>query len=315
MNPKPDVDLHADALENLRAAAAVQVPEWLALVSALASVRPGSISETIDWLVQHRATLESTYSESKNAPLVLARLDQDMHYEPELAGLDRPRDDHFLRDKYVFADLVGNKTYFQVIIWAITGVALSKSDAEMLEQIGVANFAADRRVWPLAVTRRVAAHGGDFSSAIVAGHAVMGSPIVGSRATGSLARFMIWAKSEVAKGRSLEAVVDEALSRGEKIKGFGRPVVGPDERVAPVRAIIEKYGREGGSHLVLVQSIEELLQKKRGLQSNVAAWITAVMCDLGFSPDGVHAVTMMYLTPCVFAQAVFSRERGVDPSP
>lgn len=307
MSPRDPV---YDALENVRAAGTVAVPPWMSVVSALASARPATVGETIDWLVAHRDALTAADDEARAAPLTLARLDDDLRYTPELAGLDRARSDHALREKLLFADLVGRRSFFQVTVYAITGVELSASDAEMLERIGVANVAADHRAWPLAVTRRVAGHGGDLCAAVVAGAAVMGSPIIGSTAGGGAARLLRRVEAAVARGEPLASVLDAMLARRETLLGFGRPVVGPDERVAPVREALRARGRDGGPQVRLLEDIEAHLMARKGIRSNVAAWVAAAMGDLGFTPDGVQAVSNVYLHVCVLAQAVFSAERA-----
>jgi hypothetical protein len=304
------IDPMEDALENLRTAAGVKVPPWLALVSALCAVRPPSIAATIDWLNEHRALLQSTFDEGARAPLALGRLTRDLEYEPELAGMDRARNDHLLRGRWLFRDLVGKRSFFQAMIFAITGVELSASDAELIEQLGVANLVADRRIWPLAVARRVVAHGGDFATGIVAGKALFGSPIFGGATAASFARFLQRVDRELAQGRTLDEVMDEVIEKRERIMGFGRPVVGPDERVPPVKALLERYGRDRGPNVTLLRAIEARLSADRGLHSNVAAWLAAVMSDLGLSPGGVQAMANIYLTVCLFAQVVFSAEQA-----
>jgi hypothetical protein len=304
------IDLTEDALENVRAAANVQVPAWLSLVSALASVRPTSVGATIDWLVEHRASLETAFSEAQAAPLAAARLAPDLRYEPELAGQDRARNDHLLRGRYVFRDLLERRSYFQVVMLAVSGIDFSDEDARLLEQIGVANMVADRRVWPLAVGRRIAAHGGDFVSAHVGATAVMGSRVMGAPAGAGVARFLRRLDAEMAAGKTLDEFMDEVIARREKVLGFGRPVAGPDERVPPVQALIRRAGRDQGTHMTRMRAVEARLARDRGLQTNVGAWVGALGTDLGLTPDGVHALCAMYLSPCVLAQVAFAGEQG-----
>jgi hypothetical protein len=305
----------ADFRDILRDAAVVRTPPWMALCAALAAVRPATIAATIDWLVAHRAQIEATFAEGSAAPIAISRLPPELCYEPELGGLDRARNDHALRGRYLFADLVGKRTFMQVAVLAITGLDLSPSDAEMLEQIGVANVAVDQRAWPLAAARRVAARGGGFAAAVMAAAAVMGATVMGAGAAAACARSLVRVQEEVARGATVGEVVDGILARHERIMGFGRPVVGPDERAPVMEALAVKYGHGDGPSMRLVRALEEQFQRKRGLTTTAAAWAAAVMADLGMTPDGVHAVTNLYVTPAVFAQAVFSAEQGVRAAP
>jgi citrate synthase len=305
----------ADFRDILRDAAMVRTPPWMALFAALAAVRPPTLAATLDWLAAHRASIEATFAEGSAAPLAVSRLPPELRYEPELGGLDRARNDHALRGRYLFADLVGKRTFFQVVVLAITGLDLSPSDAEMLEQLGIANIVVDQRAWPLAATRRVAARGGGFAAAVVAGKALMGAPIIGGAAAGACARSLIRIEEEVARGATVEEVVDGMLARHERIMGFGRPAVGPDERAPVMEAIARRYGHGEGPKVRLLRAVEAQLDRRRGLRSTAAAWAAAIMADLGMTPDGAHAVGNFYLTATVFAQAVFSAEQGERATP
>src|SRR5689334_20394013 len=118
-----------DALASLRDAAQVRVPPWMSLVTALASARPDSIGAAIDWLAAHRDELARAYANGREAPLAGASVPAEMQYEPELGFLDRPRNDHFLRDRYLFADIVGKQSFYQTAVFAMTGLQISERDA------------------------------------------------------------------------------------------------------------------------------------------------------------------------------------------
>jgi len=304
-----------DALANLHDAGMLRVPPYVAAVTALAAVRPGSIGEAIDWLQQHRDVLEKAYAEAKAGPLRVSELRPEMRYEPELAGLDRSRNDHALREKYLFADLVGRASFFQAAVYAITGIELSPSDAELLDQLGVANIAADQRAWPMAVTRRVAANGGGLAHALTAGYAMLTSPVIAGMAAADCARFLREVRERVSSGERVPAIVDGVFAQHRRVMGFGRPVVGPDERCPVMEAIAKKYGRDQGTHVTLLREVEAEFVRHRGLKTTAAAWAAAIMSDLGFSPDGVNAVSTIYLNVCFLAQATYSSERAIVERP
>ena len=93
----------ADALASIADAGMVRVPPWMALITAVASIRPDDIGGTIDWLVAHRAELEASYTAGVTAKIAAAVLPPEMQYEHELGALVRARDDHRLRDRWLFA--------------------------------------------------------------------------------------------------------------------------------------------------------------------------------------------------------------------
>lgn len=308
-------DAHELVLDDVRAnlydAGAVRTPGWLAVMVALASTRPASIGASIDWLVAHRELLERAYDEGRAAPLAGARLTPQQQYQPELGYLDRPRDDHALRDKYLFADLAGKRSFLQAAVYAITGLEIDPEQAAMLEEFGVTNLLVDRGAWPMAVTRRVGARGRDYDAAVVAGVAMMGSRVLAGAAAADCARFLVRARAAELEGRSVAALVDELLERGERIMGFGRPVVGPDERVPVTEALLARHGRGELPFVRVLRATQAAMFARKRLGSTAAAWAAAILLDLGLTPDQVHALANHWVHVNVYAQAIYSIERGL----
>lgn len=307
---EPDPAL-ADALANLYDAGAVKVPAWAALVTALASVRPEGIGATIDWLVAQRGALEQAYEGGRVAPLATAKLPPELHYTPELGFLDRARNDHALRERWLFAEIVGRRSWFQTTVYAITGLELEPRDAEFLEQVGIVNLTVDARAWPMAVTRRVAARGREVGPALVAGFAMLGSGMLAGRAAGDCARFLHRADLHEREGGSIAALVEQTLARRERVMGFGRPVVGPDERGPIMADLLVRYGRDQQRFVSLLRVVEQAFDAQRGLRTTAAAWAAAILSDYGMDPDQVEAVSNAWVAVNVFAQAAFSQQRGV----
>lgn len=302
-----------DTLSIAHDAGAIRVPPWMALVSALAAARPDGFAATVDWLVAHRAELERAYHSGASERLALSRLPREMQYTPDLGGLDLAKQDHTLRERYVFADLVGERTFFQAAVYAMTGIELPRRHAELLEQVGVVNLTVDGRVWPLAATRRVAARGGGYAAAVTAGVAMMGSPILAGAAAADCARFLQRARAAVEDGGTVEALIVDLLARKQRVMGFGRPVVGSDERVPVMEELLRRYQRADLPFVGLLRVADDIFYAYRGLRSTAAAWAAAILSDFGMSPDAVHAVSNFWVTTCVFAQGLYSGERGLVP--
>ena len=306
-------DALSDALATAHDAGAVRVPPWMALAAALASIRPDDIGASINWLVLHRDELQRAYADGRDKRLGLAKLPPAMLYQPELGHLDRPRNDHVLRERHIFADTIGKRTFFQTAIYAITGIELAASDAAMLEQIGNVNLTIDHRAWPLAATRRVAARGGGFAAAVVAGQAMMGAMVLAGSAAADCARFLHQARAAVDAGHTVADLVAQRVAHNQRVMGFGRPVVGPDERVPVMQAILARHGRDHLPFVTLLRAAEDAYQTHKDLRSNAAAWAAAILADLGMTPEQVHAVCHFWVSVCVYAQAVYSGERGLVP--
>ena len=300
-----------DALASVHDAGAVRVPPWMALITALASVRPDGIGGTIDWLVAHRAELEGAYATGSSGRLALAAVPPEMQYEPELGFLDRTRDDHALRQRYLFADIVGQRSFFQTAVYAMTGVELPPRHAELLEQIGNINLQADRRAWPLAVTRRIAARGGGYAAAVAGGMAMMSAPVLAGAAAADCARFLRRAQAAERDGATVADVVADAVVRRQRVMGFGRPIVGPDERVPVMEAVLARYGRDQLPFVTLLRTADAAFFAHKGLRSTSAAWAAAILSDFGMTPEQVQAVCNFWVSVCVYAQAVYAGERGL----
>lgn len=299
-----------DALASLYDAGAVRVPPYLALCAGLACARPEGVGAAIDWLVANRAALEASYDAGTRAKLGLAKLPPELRYTPELGFLDMQRRDHALRDRYLFVDVVGQRTFFQTAIYAMTGLELPPRHAQFLEQIGNANLQADVGAWPLAVTRRVAARGGGYGAAVAGGMAMMASGLVAGGAAADCARFLLRVDAAQAEGRLVADVVTDVLARRERVMGFGRPFVPVDERVEKMHELMAEYGRDRGPYVTLLREVAAAFLAQKGLRTSSAAWAAALLLDFGMTPDQVQAVCNFWISVCVYAQATYACERG-----
>jgi citrate synthase len=193
----------------------------------------------------------------------------------------------------------------------MTGIEISSDDVRLLDQMGNANLLVDRSVWPMAATRRVAARGGGYSASVLTGLAMMGSPMLAGEAAGGCARFLHRARARVKEGGTVASLVEEILARRERVMGFGRPVVGPDERVPIMRSVLVQHGRAALPFVTMLNEADDAFFAGRGLRMTSAALAAAILCDYGMNPDQVHAVANYWVHVNVYAQGLFSGERGV----
>lgn len=293
-----------DTLANLYDAGAVRVPGWLALVTALASVRPDDVGASIDWLVANREALERAYAAGRTEKLAAAIVPPEMQYEPELGFLDRAANDHQVRGRSLFGDLAA-KSFMQLTVFAIAGIEISAGDAALLDELAAINLTLDRRAWPMAVTRRVGARTRDYAAATVAGLAMMGTHVLAGAAAADCARFLV-----CVHGREVRAEVDRVLARRMRVMGFGRPVVGPDERVPRMQAALTRHGREALPYVSTMRDVEAAFVSAKGLHATSAGWVAAILLDYGLTPDHIHAIANAWVALNVWAQAAYSVERG-----
>jgi hypothetical protein len=298
------------ALENARLAATTgaSTPELIA--AALASLPESSVHETLAALRAIEPKLERLAAHG--APELArrpAKLGPRLEFEPELARVRPEIHDHEIRGKLLFRDLLGQQTFFQVAAWSIAGLELSARDARLLEQLGVNTQLLDPHIWPLAVARRVAAQGAPLARVLVASVAALFTKNITVQPVAAFMRFLDETEQASQGGKAVGPFIQGELLRGRRIPGFGRPVLGPDERVPHALKLARRHGRAGGPSVRLARSVERALRASKGLVINSAGLQAAIMRDMGFSPDGAAAFCAVYFLVPLLAQYAFVAER------
>jgi len=301
-------------LENVRLAAGCGAAPGMLLTVALAGLGAGSIGEALDTLERLRGELGCIERDTRRPHTELARLEPELVSEPPVARMRLEVEDHELRGRLVFGDLLGKKSFVQVVALAVAGVELSRSDAELLDHEGVLTQLADPRIWPLAVTRRIAVNGGSLSESVVAGLAALCTEQMTVLPVAGFMRFLDGLEACVEAGHSVEQRLAELMERGERILGVGRPVLGHDERVPPKLELARRYGRAAGPSMKLAVEVDRVLAERKGLRVNSAGFQGALLRDLGFAPDAAAAFCLIYFLVPLLTHAVATTERGVSSS-
>ena len=298
-------------LTNVRLAIACGTDPAMVLAVALASSGAKTASEAFAMLDASRAEIKKLMAEP-DALKAPAPLEPELCFEPELARVRLDIADHEVRGKLLFKEILGKWSFFQTAAFEIAGVELSASDANLLADVGVLTQLAEPRIWPLTVTRRVAAHGGGLARSLIAGIASACTKNMAVLPVAGFMRFLDRVDAELSAGRALEEIVARMLAGRERILGVGRPAFGPDERVPHQLALNERYGRADGQSLRLAKRLDALLQERKGLRVNSAGFHGALMRDLGFSPHAAAAFSMLYFVVPMLAHAVYAEERRLN---
>lgn len=281
----------------------------MALAAALVTARPQSAEAAFALLDARREEILRVMAEPLGMRQ-LSQLEPEITHEPELGRLRFDIGDHEIRGRLLFEELLGKKSFFQLAAWAIAGLDISPSDAELLEKHGMICVYADPRIWPLTVARRAGVHGSGVVGGLVAGVAAMCTRTMTAPVISGFMRFLDRVDAEVASGRSVEEVVAGVIAAREKIPGVRRPVTGVDERMAPLLASCERFGRGDGPSLRLMRRIDAAFEAQKGLRLNAATPIGAVMRDIGFTPRNAEAFSMMFFVVPLVAQVVFGEEHA-----
>ncbi len=187
-------------------------------------------------------------------------------------GLDLHRD---------FADA----DWMELYVYSFTGHRYPRIQLEMLHTLWVFTSYPDPRLW----NNRVAALAGTARSTgtlgLSAALAISEATIYGRRPDIRTIDFLLHTKSRIDNGQNLASVVTKELKSRRMIPGYGRPIIGTDERIPHIMKRAKHLGFDGGTFVKLAFDIEQILLKGRWrMRMNFAA-ITAALCaDMGFSP-------------------------------
>jgi hypothetical protein len=281
------------------------------LAVALASLEPATIEDAFAQLESRKADiLELVRAGPGDQERRPADLEPELTREAELGRMRPDIGDHEIRDKLLFAELLGRKSFFEVASFAIAGVEVKEGGAEFLEHAGVVTQLLDPHIWGLAVARRVGARTGSLAHALIAGLACLCTNRMTGPPVGDFMRFLDHAEEELARGFSLEQIIDAVRARGERISGIGRPVAGPDERVPHMKALAERHQLHLGKSYRLALAVDAYFAERTSVRINSAGLQGAVLRDLGFSPAAASAFSMIYFVVPVLANAVFLGRPG-----
>lgn len=188
-------------------------------------------------------------------------------------------------------ELVGEKTYFQLLILNATGRLVDKSLADWVEAIYGCLSWPDPRIW----CNQIGALAGTVRTSVVAA-TTMGSLAADSRSYGPFTlldgvSFIQQAFLQHKAGMSAESIVEEITNanRGKPyIVGYIRPIAKGDERLETMERVSQKLGFTEGEHLLLAYEIEKVLMKKFDEGMNINGYMSAFLSDQGFSPQEVY---------------------------
>ncbi len=297
-----------NVLRSIETAMNCGAPPAMVATVALMAQAPESLSEAVAFIREIAPDLRRLAAGGSTFPRTLAELEPELRVDPEIARIRPDVADHEVRGKLVFAELLGERSFFQVAALLIAGMDLSARDAELLEHLGVNTQLADARVWPLTVVRRIAARRG-MPHGILAGAAMALNPNMGAQPVGAFMRTLDRLEAGALRGESVSLQLERGLKRGERVSGVGRPVLGPDERNAHVVDLVRRYERDGGKSWKLALEVDAFFHERKNQHINSAGLQGAIMRDMGFSPASGTAFCLLYFFVQILAQAVVAEER------
>lgn len=235
----------------------------------------------------------------------------DTFFWDEKRGVIRTRKGGWIPGEAVYChgfdmmeDLVGQASYFQVLVLNATGRFPERRLADWLEAYFVCNSYPDARIWCNQVGSLLGTMRATPVSAISAGILASDSKMYGPGTIQAGVKFFVDAVAKKRGGISVEEIV-LSCQRGPRAKpvilGYARPVANGDERIEAMERVTKKLGFEHGEHLSLAFDIEKIMLEKTKEQMNALAYVLPFLCDQGFSVQEIYCLLAALVSAGVIA--------------
>lgn len=209
-------------------------------------------------------------------------------------------------------ELIGQISYFQLMILNVVGYLPERRLADWLEAAYMGVSYPDHRIWCNYIGSLAASADAGPVVATVAGILASDSSMYGSRPLLSSAPFIQQALKDYKAGKCVEAIVQQEVDhhRGKpNIIGFARPMAKGDERIPVMERVANQLGYKPGEHLQLAYEIEEVLKQKYGERMNVNGYVSAFLSDQGLSAEQIYTVCVTCVASGVTACYVDSSKQ------
>ncbi len=189
-------------------------------------------------------------------------------------------------------DLVGNASFFQVLLLNVTGKLPEKRLSDWMESAFICLSWPDSRIW----CNQLGALGGDARvspvAAICAGIMASDSRLYGPGTVLDTLHFIARATKSLRAGHLVTDFIEGHAKHKGKIlaPGYIRPIAIGDERVAAMQRVAENLGFEDGPHLTAAYRIQEYLSERYGESLNLAGYLSAFWLDQGLAPYQAYIV-------------------------
>ncbi|MBE1298943.1 MAG: hypothetical protein GJ680_03395 [Alteromonadaceae bacterium] len=204
-------------------------------------------------------------------------------------------------------ELVGEVSYFQLVLLNVTGELKSKQLCDWLEASYICMSWPDPRIWCNYIGALSGASRTTPAAGILAGTLASDSKMYGPGSLPNCMKFLKGLKSNLSSGMNFEEVI--RLNRDSNdgkinIPGFSRPIAKGDERVGAMQRVGKNLGFTKGSFEILALEFETHLKNNHDESINIGGYTSAFLLDQGFTPETVYEFTSTRVTAGV--QACYS---------
>lgn len=215
--------------------------------------------------------------------------------------------DHRYFGHAVFEELAGRTSVTGLFALSVLGRRLPDDCLDMLDDIACVCTLADARIWPLKMSRVVAAYGSTMP-AVAAGCLILQSARIGPWKTEDAAAVLSELHDHIGQRVEDEKSVDRALdaffTKNAVISGFGAPFHDHDERLLALRHRIHERGRDQLPHWQSMEAVANRVRVTRRLHPNLGLGLAAALLDMGIAVAEVGPLCTILCQHMFFANAV-----------
>lgn len=191
-------------------------------------------------------------------------------------------------------DLVGQVSYFQILLLNATGRMPEPRLAKWSEAVYSCMSWPDHRIWCNQIGSLAGTMGCSCLAAVSAGILATDSRMYGVGPFIDSVSFIRTARSWQREGLSVEEIISRhhaQKSGTPSISGYIRPVAKGDERVLVMKRITEELGFKSGEHLQLAYDIEQCLIASFGECMNINGFCASFLLDQGFTLNEIYRIS------------------------
>lgn len=202
-------------------------------------------------------------------------------------------------------DLVGQASFFQVLVLNTVGRLPGPDLAAWLEALFICLSWPDARIWCNQVGSLAGSLRASPIAAVTAGVLASDSRMYGPGCMTAACGFIVQALHQTTLGRSPESIISKHPKRGQDkvpvIAGYARPIATGDERISAMERTALALNLVSGRHLLLAYEIEKVMKQKYGESMNLAGYGAAFLTDQGFTGQEVYRLLSCWVMSGVHA--------------
>ncbi len=195
-------------------------------------------------------------------------------------------------------ELAGRVSHWFAVALAVGHRGLDDVGVGLFDDIAVCTLSADPHIWPLKVTRLATCYGA-LVPGLAAGMLSTSGGIIGWGTYEPAARMLV----RLAEADDIRPALDAERRDTRHLPGFGVAFRDEDERAVMLKRCVRRRNMDRGRYWQTMLRADEYLRSLRA-PVNIGGATTAILLDLGFTPEQMQPIILSMLVPNYLANAV-----------